>query len=89
MEYYIVVFNLYNEDIERIRKLIDEIEYFSIKLENFKFRFLKFEYFFNRDINSIYKGIEFIKFLNFDIGEYLYFFKDNKYDLFLELLIDL
>ncbi|WP_219717749.1 hypothetical protein, partial [Clostridioides difficile] len=47
------------------------------------------EYFFNRDTNSIYKGIESIKFLNSDIGEYLYSLKDNKYDSFLELLIDL
>ncbi|HBG6421578.1 TPA: PHP domain-containing protein [Clostridioides difficile] len=89
LEYYTVAFNLYNEDTERTRKLTDEIEYFSIKLENPKFRFSKSEYFFNRDTNSIYKGIESIKFLNSDIGEYLYSLKDNKYDSFLELLIDL
>ncbi|VIF90578.1 DNA polymerase III subunit alpha [Clostridioides difficile] len=89
LEYYTVAFNLYSEDTERTRKLTDEIKYFSIKLENPKFRFSKSEYFFNRDTNSIYKGIESIKFLNSDIGEYLYSLKDNKYDLFLELLIDL
>lgn len=87
LEYYTVAFNLYNEDTERTRKLTDEIKYFSIKLENPKFRFSKSEYFFNRDTNSIYKGIESIKFLNSDIGEYLYSLKDNKYDSFLELLI--
>ncbi|MCC0678440.1 MULTISPECIES: PHP domain-containing protein [unclassified Clostridioides] len=89
LEYYTVAFNLYNEDTERTRKLTDEIKYFDIKLENPKFRFSKSEYFFNRDKNSIYKGIESIKFLNSDIGEYLYSLKDNKYDSFLELLIDL
>lgn len=89
LEYYTVAFNLYNEDTERTRKLTDEIKYFSIKLENPKFRFSKSEYFFNRDTNSIYKGIESIKFLNSDIGKYLYSLKDNKYDSFLELLIDL
>lgn len=89
LEYYTVAFNLYNEDTERTRKLTDEIEYFSIKLENPKFRFSNSEYFFNRDTNSIYKGIESIKFLNSDIGEYLYSLKDNKYNSFLELLIDL
>ncbi|MCC0678257.1 MULTISPECIES: PHP domain-containing protein [unclassified Clostridioides] len=89
LEYYTVAFNLYNEDTERTRKLTDEIKYFGIKLENPKFRFSKSEYFFNRDKNSIYKGIESIKFLNSDIGEYLYSLKDNKYDSFLELLNDL
>lgn len=61
----------------------------GIKLENPKFRYSKSEYFPDKSTNKIYKGIESIKFLNATVGEYLYSLRDNAYNTFTELLIDL
>ena len=54
-----------------------------------KFRYSRAEYFMDKDTNSIYKGISSIKYLNKECAEGLYSLKDNKYDTFLDLLIDI
>lgn len=89
LEYYTVVFNNYNGDTERTVKLTKEIGYFGIKLKQPKFRYSKAEYTMNKKDKSIYKGIQSIKFLNEDIGNFLYSLRENKYKTFTELLIDL
>lgn len=89
LEYYTVAFNNYEGDIERTTKLTKELEYFNIKIKQPKFRYSKAEYFMNKKTNSIYKGIQSIKYLNESIGEFLYSLRDNKYKTFTELLIDL
>lgn len=61
----------------------------GVKIENPKFRYSKAEYFMDKETNSIYKGISSIKFLNETVGNELYSLRDNKYDTFLDLLIDL
>lgn len=68
------------EDLARLK---------GIEIENPKFRYSKSEYYPNKETNTIYKGIESIKFLNSTVGEYLYSLKDNTYNTFTELLIDL
>lgn len=89
LEFISVLLNINNGNIEKTSKITEYALKRGVNIFNPKFRFSKSEYFFNRDKNSIYKGIESIKFLNSDIGEYLYSLKDNKYDSFLELLNDL
>ncbi|MCC0669152.1 PHP domain-containing protein [Clostridioides sp. ZZV14-6153] len=89
LEFISVLLNINNGNIEKTSKITEYALKRGINIFNPKFRFSKSEYFFNRDTNSIYKGIESIKFLNSDIGEYLYSLRNNKYDSFLELLIDL
>ena len=89
LEYYTTVFTLYDEDIERTGKLTNELEFFGIKLKQPKFRYSKADYFMNKETNSIYKGVASIKYLNATVADELYELKDNKYDTFLDLLIDL
>lgn len=89
LEYYTVVFNNYNGDTERTVKLTKEISHFGIKLKQPKFRYSKAEYTMDKKTNSIYKGIQSIKYLNESIGEFLYSLRDNKYNTFTDLLIDL
>ncbi|MGL4801886.1 MAG: PHP domain-containing protein [Cetobacterium sp.] len=89
LEYYAVTLNLYNDDIDRTIKLTDELNYFDIKLQDPKFRYSKAEYFPNKETNTIYKGIESIKYLNAHVGEYLYSLRDNTYNTFTDLLIDI
>ena len=89
LEYYTVAMNNYSDDSKRTARLTNEMKYFNIKLKNPKFRYSKGEYFFDRKTNSIYKGISSIKFISKNAGEILYNLKDNKYDSFIDLLIDI
>ena len=89
LEYYTVVMNSYSDDSERTARLTNEMKYFNIKLKNPKFRYSKGEYFFDRKTNSIYKGISSIKFISKNAGNILYNLKDNHYDTFCDLLVDI
>ena len=89
LEYYTVVMNSYSDDSERTARLTNEMKYFNIKLKNPKFRYSKGEYFFDRKTNSIYKGISSIKFISKNAGSILYDLKDNHYDTFCDLLVDI
>nr|DAJ41302.1 MAG TPA: DNA polymerase III, alpha subunit [Caudoviricetes sp.] len=89
LEYYTVAMNNYTGDEERTTRLTEEMKHFNIKLKNPKFRYSKGEYFMDKETNSIYKGISSIKFISKNAGEILYNLKDNKYDSFIDLLIDI
>lgn len=89
LEYYTVAFNNYDDDTERTQRLTKELEYFNIKLANPKFRYSRSDYFMDKESNTIYKGIASIKYLNKAVGEYLYTLKDNTYETFTDLLIDI
>ena len=65
------------------------IKHKGIKLENPRFRFAKSNYFFNKETNTIYKGLSSVKFLNDMVAEQLYELRDNKYNDFTSLLIDI
>lgn len=58
----------------------------GIKINNPKFRYSKSEYFIDKKSNSIFKGVESIKYLNKEVGEYLYSLRDRQYNSFIELL---
>ena len=88
-EYYSVALNLYKGDIDRTTRLVEELKYFDIKLENPKFRYSKDIYFFDKESSSIFKGVESIKYLNKEVGEYLYSLRYKKYTSFIELLDDI
>lgn len=62
---------------------------YGIKLKDCKFRYSRADYFMNKETNTIYKGIASIKYLNKSVGEYLYTLKDNTYETFTDLLIDI
>lgn len=89
LEYYSVVLNIYKNDEVRTAKLTKELEYFKIKLKNPKFRYSKSDYYFDKDTNTIYKGIGSIKYLNEEVSNSLYELRDRKYNSFIELLYDL
>lgn len=54
-----------------------------------KFRYSKSEYFFDKETNTIYKGIGSIKYMNSTVSDELYELKDNKYETFIDLLVDI
>ena len=89
LEYYTVCFNHYAGDEVRTNKLTKELEYFGLKLKGVKFGFSGADYTFDKEQKVIYKGISSIKFVSHQLGEELYSLKDNHYDSFIDILIDL
>ena len=89
LEYYSVALNYYNGDEERTKKLISELPYFNISLKKPTFRYSKSTYFMNKETNTIYKGTSSIKFLNATASNYLYSLRNNKYNDFVDLLIQI
>ena len=61
----------------------------NITIRNPRFRYSKAEYFIDKETNSIFKGVESIKYLNKEVGEYLYSLRDKQYNSFIELLDDI
>lgn len=88
-EYYSVVFSLYSDDIDRTAKLVEELDYFDIKLEPIKFGKSGADYTLDKNNKAIYKGISSIKYCNAKIAEELLELSKNKYETFIDLLIDI
>jgi DNA polymerase-3 subunit alpha len=80
----------YSKDKEE--KTIRAIEYANsngIEIKPPKFRYSKSKYMPDKSTNSIYKGISSIKYLSEKVADELYELRDNKYDSFTDLLVDI
>lgn len=88
IEYYTCALNLYEGDTDRTPRLIDEMKYFNLNIQQPKFRYSKSEYFMDKETNTIYKGLKSIKFLNKNTSDILYSLRENKYNTFTDLLVD-
>ena len=89
LEYYTVVLNMYQNDVEKSNRLCEEMAYFGIKLSDVKFRYSNNSYGIDREHNMIYKSVGSIKNIGKETGDKLYALKDNKYRNFIELLKDI
>lgn len=88
-EYYKVVLDKYRNDLDRTTKLVSELPYFNIKLSPIKFRHSGANYTIDKPTNTIYKGMASIKHLNHEVAEQLYNLRNNKYDGFYDLMLDI
>lgn len=88
-EYYCVCFNHYAGDEVRTNKLIKELDYFGIKLDNIKFGFSQSDYSFDKKNHIIYKGLMSIKYISAQVATELYALRTNTYNTFIDLLIDI
>lgn len=90
LEYYTVVLNKYQSDNEKTSRIISELDYFDIHIENIKFGKSKNEYTFDRNTNTIYKSVSSIKYCNEVMANELYeLAQNNSYDNFINLLVDI
>lgn len=89
LEFFTVFLNINKDNIEKTSKALEYMKLRGIKLENSRFRYAKSSYFMDKTTNTIYKGIGSIKYMNEMIAEQLYELKDNQYDDFTSLLIDI
>lgn len=89
LEYFTVVLSLYADDMERTAKLINELDYFNIKILPIKFGKSAGKYTIDKKNNAIYKGIGSIKYCNEQIADELLALSNNYYNSFFELLDDI
>lgn len=90
LEYFTTVLNEYQSDSEKTSRIIAELDYFDIRIENIKFGKSKSEYTFDRNTNTIYKSISSIKYCNETIANELYELgKNNNYKNFIDVIKDI
>ena len=90
LEYFTTVLNEYQSDNEKTSRIIAELDYFDIHLENIKFGKSKSEYTFDRNTNTIYKSISSIKYCNEVIANELYELgRNNTYKDFVDVIRDI
>lgn len=94
LEYYTVVLNIYKDKKDKQAELINELNYFGIKLQNLEFGKSRAEYSFDKETNTIYKGIGTVAYLNDSVAENLYQlgktsnFKNNEFIELARTIID-
>ena len=74
----------------KVNKLLEYTKSKNVQIKPIKFGFSKSEFMFSKEENAIYQGIEAVKYLNEEVGNSLYDFKQKYGDstkTFLELLI--
>lgn len=86
LEYFTVALSLYSDDLDRTANLIAEMPYFKVTLKPIKFRHSRADYNIEKDTNSIYKGVQSIKFLNTEVSDKLYEMRNMQFDSFLDFL---
>ena len=88
LEFMTVVLNVCKDDAEKTNKAIDYVKKHDMVIKPPKFRYSRAEYFMDKETNSIYKGMASIKYMNAQVSEELYKLKNNQYNNFMDLLID-
>lgn len=89
LEFITTMLNINNGDSDRTSKAIDYAKKHNISIKPPKFRYSKAEYFMDKSTNSIFKGLSSIKYMNEDVANSLYDLRNNEYNNFLDVLIDL
>ena len=77
------------ENEDDINNGVELAKTYSITINPPQFRYSKSDYMCDKETNSIYKGINSIKFLNAKVGDDLYSLRENQYNSFLDLLKDI
>lgn len=81
--------NIYLEDDDKSLEIIQYAKRNGIDIRPIRFSKSGADYTLDRDTNSIYKGIESIKFLNRQIADELLELSNNEYNSFIDLLKDI
>lgn len=74
---------------EKTARLVEYAKSKGIEFKGIKFRYSRAGYMFDKETNAIYQGVEPIKYLNAQVAEGLYSLRNNKYEYFTDLLVDI
>lgn len=89
LEYFTITLTMYSGDMDRTANLIAELPFFNIQIHDISFGHSKSGYNMDKSTNTIYKGMESIKYMNASVSDTLYeLSQTKKYGNFLELLKD-
>lgn len=81
LEYYTVVLNIYEGKIDMTSEIVNELSYFDIELSSIEFGKSLSPYTFDKDTNTIYKGINSIKYMNNTVADELNrIYNENEYE---------
>lgn len=86
LEYYEVVFNIYNDDLSKTTALTNELSYFNITLSPIKFRYSGNKYIADKSTNTIYKGLSSLKYMNDKVTNALYELRNTTFNSFIDFL---
>lgn len=89
LEFLTTCLNTWSTKEEKMVRITEYVNKQNITINPPKFRYSKADYMCDKETNSIYKGINSIKFLNAQVGDDLYSLRDNTYSSFLDLLKDI
>lgn len=89
IELFTSALNVYMENNEKMTNIKEYIKSQGVHIKGIKFGKSRAKYFMDKKENTIYQGIESIKFCNATIAEELYELSKNKYDDFISLMIDI
>ena len=88
LEFLTTALNIWQNDQEKSSEIIDYAKSIGINIQSIVFGHSDSEYTFDKETNTIYKGIASIKYLNGQIAKELLTLKDNHYDNFIDILND-
>jgi len=89
LEFITSALNIFEDKEEKSLAIIDYAKRRGITISPIKFRHSVAQYNFDKETNQIFKGLASIKYLNSIIADEIYALKDNQYDTFIDLLMDL
>lgn len=89
LEFLTTALNINKDKEEKTIGLTNYARKVGIPINTPKFRYSKAEYFCDKENYCIYKGVGAIKYMNATIANELYSLKDNRYDSFVDVLIDI
>ena len=86
LEFLTAAFNTFTGKEDKIVAITKYANKVGIKIQPPKFRYSRSGYQMDKTTNSIYKGLESIKYLNADVSERLYEMRDANFDSFIDFL---
>lgn len=86
LEFLTAAFNTFTDKEDKIVSITEYANKVGIKINPPKFRHSRSGYQMDKETNSIYKGLQSIKFMNEDVSETLYNMRDQHFDSFVDLL---
>jgi DNA polymerase-3 subunit alpha len=86
LEFLTAAFNIFTDKEDKIVAITKYANKVGVKILPPKFRYSRSGYQMDKETNSIYKGLESIKYMNSDVSEKLYSMKDQQFNSFVDLL---
>lgn len=89
LETFTAALNIYKTDTKKMKSVKSYINQQGYLVNGVRFGYSKAEFYMDKKTNSIYQGVESIKYCNGQIAEELFELSKNNYNSFIELLDDM